>query len=116
LGAISATNAENTPAGEKVGLCRTGGIGGDPLVPTATAAREIYRAVVLAVVPGNLDKFPIIVVEDTGDHWSIGNTRHEDQVPRPAPPGAVLVTTGGGQFHMDLDKCSGTISNAALER
>ncbi|MGH6877166.1 MAG: hypothetical protein ACREHV_07265, partial [Rhizomicrobium sp.] len=76
----------------------------------------IYKAVAQAVIPGILEKFPIVVVEDDGDHWSVGQTRHEDQEAHPTKPGMVWVTTGGGQFHLDIDKCSGTISNAALAR
>jgi hypothetical protein len=101
-------------AQEKALPCPGSGLGSGYLVPSVVAAKAIYRAVASAVVPRNLNKFPIIVAEDKGDHWEMGQT---DGAPPPKPePNTVLITTGGGQFSMDIDKCTGAISNAALVR
>ena len=100
--------------------CPGSGLGSEYLVPNATAAKAIYRAVASAVVPEKLVKFPIIIAEDKGDHWEMGQ---EDDAPPPKPdatpkPGfeVVIMSVGGGQLYMDIDKCTGAISGAALNR
>jgi len=109
-----------TAAHSATSRCTNGGIGGDPLVPNATVARAIYRAVADATIPGSLRRFPIIVVQDAGDHWSITQAGpHNEPVRFPkAKPNeeTVIMTMGGGQFYVDIDKCTGAISNAALNR
>ena len=103
-------------AQEKAPPCPGRGIGSQYLVPNATAAKAIYRAVAGAVVPRNLEKFPIIIAEDKGDHWEMGQANN---TPPPNPdPGAeaVIVSAGGGNLYMDIDKCTGAISGAALNR
>jgi hypothetical protein len=115
--AILACNfaVSHVAAQEQARPCPFGsGFGSQYLVPNASAAKAIYRAVVSAVAPGNLKKFPIIVVEDKGDHWEVGQ---EDGLPPPKPePNEVIVSAGGGQFYMSIDKCTGAITHAALAR
>ena len=86
-----------------------------PFVPNETVAKEIYRAVAHAIVPANEARFPVIVAMDGGDHWIVTQTDG-----RPAevkgPNGQVTITMGGGQLSMYVDKCSGAISHAALNR
>ena len=85
------------------------------LVPTARVAKEIYRAVALGLSPNNFDKFPIVTAKDEGDHWAMSQT---DNAPPPRPnqnpnQEIVIITAGGGQLNMDIDKCTGAISHAA---
>lgn len=87
---------------------------GGPYVPSREAAIAIYRAVVKAIAPQNVRQYPIIVVEDKGDHWGIGQTRR-DQLPR-VKNGEVVVTAGGGGLSMSVDKCTGAISEVAFSR
>ena len=86
-------------------------------MPTTQTAREIFRAVAKVINPGLMTKYPDIVVEDAGDHWDVGQTnRRDDEAARHPPPGTVVVTAGGGMLGLSIDKCTGTISNAALAR
>jgi hypothetical protein len=55
-----------------------------------------------------------VVVEDKGDHWEVSQVNN-----RPPPklgPNEVLVSTGGGELNMDINKCTGAISHAALAK
>ena len=91
--------------------CPNDGYISDRLVPTADIAKEIYIAVVRGLSPGLLKRFPIVTAEDEGDHWAMSQT---DNAPVPKPsPNTVIVTAGGGQLNMDIDKCTGAISHAA---
>jgi hypothetical protein len=84
------------------------------MVSNKQVAETIYRAVGASLVPGMFKKFPIVVVVDEGDHWALSQMNNEPP-PKPAP-GIVITTTGGGQLNMDIDKCTGAISHAALAR
>jgi hypothetical protein len=94
--------------------CPNGGYIPDMMVPSKHVAEEIYCAVGRALVPQNFKRYPNVEIEDEGDHWSVSQT---DGLPLPkAPPGAVTVSAGGGQLNMDIDKCTGAISHAALAK
>lgn len=102
----------HSQAGDEVASpCPNDGYISARLVPTARVAKEIYRAVARAISPGILKRFPIVTAEDEGDHWAMSQT---DNAPPPKPsPNAAIVTAGGGQLNMDINKCTGAISHAA---
>ncbi len=90
------------------------------MVPDKHVAEAIYRAVGGTFALWNFKRYPIVEVEDEGDHWAVSQT---DGIPsvRIAPAGkdgneTVTVTAGGGQLYMDINKCTGAISHAALNR
>ena len=83
-------------------------------VKDAETAKAIYLAVGRAQNYPYFHKYPDIVVEDAGDHWLVSQT---DKRPPPTPePGTVIVSAGGGQLRMNIDKCTGAISEAWLNR
>jgi len=95
-------------------LCRNTSYINRQFVPTADVAKDIYTAVGRGIYRDFLKRYPIVVAEDEGDHWSVSQT---DDRPPPKPgPNEVVVIRGGGQFHMDIDKCSGAVSNAVFNR
>ena len=94
--------------------CSNDGYISDKLVPTARIAKEIYRAVARGMSPNVFKRYPIVTVSDEGDHWSVSQ-KNNDPPPK-TPPGTIVVTMGGGQLYMDIDKCSGAISHAAFNR
>ncbi|HKQ45162.1 MAG TPA: hypothetical protein VJS47_07195 [Rhizomicrobium sp.] len=111
---LFAAAADQANPKEEVAPCPGRGLGSQYVVPNAQVAETIYRAIASALVPSNLKKFPIIVAEDQGDHWKVSQT---DNAPPPKPePNTVIVTAGGGQLYMTIDKCSGAVSDAALNR
>lgn len=86
----------------------------DGWVKDIETAKAIYLAVGRAQHIPYFAKYPDIVVEDAGDHWAVSQT---DNRPLPAPkPGTVIVSLGGGQLRMNIDKCKGTISEAWLNK
>jgi hypothetical protein len=87
---------------------------GGPFVPTVRAARRIYLAVAHEIAPEKLKEYPLVTVEDAGDHWYVSQTRHHPHVR--LPPNTISVDFGGGQLYMQIDKCSGAISGAAYNR
>ncbi len=95
--------------------CQSGGIGGEPFVPDIATARAIFKAVKHAVWPDDSKKFPIIVVMDKGGYWDVGDTsRAKPKSPHLVPGGSeeIIVSAGGGTFRMEINKCTGAISNA----
>jgi len=108
LSLAAGAKAEDTPR------CRSDGYISDRLVPTPEVAKAIYKAVALGLSPSVFKEYPIIVVEDEGDHWVVSQTNNEP--PPVAKPNEVIVTTGGGQLGMYIDKCSGAVSHAAFAR
>jgi len=103
--------------------CLQGGSAHNPLIRSEAAARAAYRARVWA---RTLRRYPVIVVEDSGDHWHVSQTTRE-RAPQPGDytevctNGECVVTTlytaaGGGQISMDIDKCSGAISNFSINK
>jgi len=98
----------------KTACIKQPGFIGGPFVPTARAARLIYLAVADEIAPGLLKQYPIVIAQDRGDHWDVSQTRHEP--PYRPRPGEVVVSAGGGQLYMQIDKCSGAISGAAFNR
>ena len=97
-----------------VPLCRGTDYINAQFVPTADIAKAIYKAIGRGLSPNFLKRYPIVVVEDGGDHWSVSQT--DNRPPPKAGPNEVIVTAGGGELHMDIDKCSGAVSNAAFNR
>jgi hypothetical protein len=88
-----------------------------PFVRNKATAQAIYRAVVR---PAALEKYPIIEVEDRGDHWHVSQTNeYLEEFARnpPKPPaGYVIVQAGGGQISLDIDKCTAAISNFNMNK
>ena len=85
-----------------------------PFVPTERAAKAIYTAIALEIMPAKLREFPIVTVEDDGDRWIVSQTRYYP--PKKLPPNTVGVTMGGGQLVMNINKCTGTVSEVYLAR
>jgi len=94
--------------------CPGRGFGSQYLVPNAHTAEAIYRAIANAVYPNWKRKYPIVVVSDAGDHWEVGQ-KNNDPPPK-SKPGEIVVTAGGGQFGISIDKCTAAIPLAALNR
>jgi hypothetical protein len=89
------------------------------MVPNKYVAESIYRAVGGALVPWNFKRYPIVLVEDAGDHWALSQTDGKPSVsivPRTGGIETVTVSVGGGQLNLDINKCTGAISHAALVR
>lgn len=90
------------------------GLIGGPYIPDARTAEQVYRAVADGVLPGALERFPVVEVEDQGKAWLVSQRR---QVPKAKPkPGEIVVSAGGGQLSMKIDKCSGAISEVVANR
>src|SRR5690242_19620229 len=94
--------------------CPNDGYIASQMVPNKKVAEAIYKTVGRNLVPSNFKKFPIVVVEDGGDHWEVSQTNN-DPPPKPGP-NEVLVSTGGGELNMNINKCTGAISHAALAK
>ena len=84
------------------------------MVPNKQVAEAIYRAVGEAMFPGLFKKYPIVIVEDRGHHWYVSQA--DDRPPPEPSPGTVIVSAGGGQLYMEIDKCTAAISDAALNK
>lgn len=94
--------------------CSAGGYIADRMVPTKEVAESIYRAVGQALSPWNFKRYPIVVIEDHGDHWEVSQT---DGKPAQTVRGDTITEArGGGQLDMNIDKCTGAISHAAFNR
>lgn len=98
----------------KTACIKQPGFIGAPFVPTARAVRLSYLAVAHEIAPGLLKQYPTVISQDRGDHWDVSQTRHDP--PHHPQPGEVVVSSGGGQLFMQIDKCSGAISGAAFNR
>ena len=112
-----AAAAQADPKEEAV-PCPGRGLGSQYLVPNAQVAKSIYSAIAKALVPSNLKEFPIVVAEDQGDHWTLSQKNNK---PPPKPTATsdvetVIISAGGGQLFMTIDKCSGAVSDAELNR
>ena len=95
-------------------LCHNTNFINTQLVPTAAVAKDIYVAILRHLRPDLLKQYPIAVANDEGDHWSLGQTNND---PPPIPgPDEVIVSAGGGQLLLDIDKCTGAISGAGFNR
>ena len=118
LFSIATAHADKTeavsPEPVKVACIKQAGFIGGPFVATASAARLIYLAVAEEIAPDRLKQYPIVTVEDRGDHWEVSQTRNEPEAHLQS--GEVVVSAGGGQLYMNIDKCSGAISKAAFNR
>ena len=94
-----------------------------PFVPTPEVAKKIYIAIATVIAPWDMKKYPIAVVTDDGDHWSVSQTR---RYPKRKSPAVVRIggktvetveaSAGGGMLDMRIDKCFGAIIYAALDR
>lgn len=115
-----ALTSSNIARAESVPPCPNDGYISAMMVPNKNVAESIYRAVGGAFVPWNFKKYPIVLVEDQGDHWSLSQTDGKPSVSvvPTSKPGVetVTVSAGGGQLNMDINKCTGAISHAALVR
>ena len=95
-------------------LCRNTDFINAQFVPTADVAKKIYIAVGQGLYPNLLKEYPIVGAEDEGDHWALWQS-NDDPMPK-AGPNEVIVRAGGGQLFMNIDKCSGAVSNAHFNR
>jgi hypothetical protein len=95
-------------------LCRDTNFINRQFVPTAEIAQAIYRAIGHGLARDFLKRYPIVVADDKGDHWSMSQTNSEP--PPKVGVGTVVVSAGGGQLSMDIDKCSGAVTNASFNR
>jgi hypothetical protein len=90
------------------------------MVPNKHVAETIYRAVGRSLAPWNFKKYPIVVVKDEGDYWSVSQTNGKPSVSviTSAKTGMETVSSsfGGGQLYLDINKCTGAISHAAFNR
>jgi len=86
-----------------------------PWVADKEAAKAIYLAVAHSrpLFKRLLKQYPVVVVEDEGATWGVSQANNDP--PKPGP-NEVIVTAGGGQLYMQIDKCSGAIRNAAYNR
>jgi hypothetical protein len=91
---------------------------GGPFISTPRAARAVYLAIERDIAPFNLKRYPIVTVRDVGDHWEMSQTRHYPPARHYSSdrPETVSVTAGGGMLDLDIDKCTGAISNAQFDR
>ena len=94
--------------------CPNDGYIASQMVPSKEVAEEIYKSVGRKLVPSNFKKFPIVIVYDKGDHWELSQANNDP--PPKLGSNEVLVSTGGGQLNMDINKCTGAISHAALAK
>ena len=105
------------PAKPQTIRCAIGGIGGEPLVPTAQAAAEIFKVVANAISPDLMKKYPDVTVDEVGDHWVVGQiNKSSDDASRRSTSGIILTRSSNGQLKLDIDKCDGAINNASLNR
>jgi hypothetical protein len=86
-----------------------------PWVPNEVVAKQIYLSVGKARFPRMAKKFPVVTVRDGGDHWVVSQGSGKPAVVE-VKPGEVVVTSGGGQLSMNIDKCTGTILGAVFNR
>jgi hypothetical protein len=115
LACCAADSATAAPVTLAPGRCQKqpGYIAG-PLVPDSATARAIFLVVEKTIRRADVKNYPLVTVVDDGDHWSVFRA-----APTPNHPfgkGEVIVSIGGGQLEMDIDKCSAAISHVALGR
>jgi len=107
--ALGTSGARSEPP--KSPECRRDGRSQPPFIHNEAVARAIYRAVVW---PKMLQRYPVILVDDEGDHWHVSQTNNaSDPIPK---KGEMIVTAGGGQVDLDIDKCTGAISNFTMNK
>jgi len=67
--------------------------------------------------------YPVVQISDQGAFWSLAQTKRKlrhpvrkanEDDPRFLP--SVVVSAGGGQVFMTIDKCSGAITRLVLNR
>ena len=81
-------------------------------VPTQDAAKAIFRTEALKLAPRALNRFPVIVANDAGDYWTMAQTNGIPfYMPSPGPYGDPNAGTG---VTMDINKCTGAISNVKV--
>jgi hypothetical protein len=86
-----------------------------PWAPNEAVAKQIYLSVGKARFPRMTKKFPVVTVHDGGDHWDVSQASGKPSIVQ-VGPGEVVVTSGGGQLSMEIDKCTGAVSRAVLNR
>lgn len=126
IGAMALTVCGGIARADTQPSCPNGGSIKAMMVPNKYVAESIYRAVGGGLVPWNFRKYPMVAVEDEGDHWAITQTVAAPSVPSVPTLPTVASSAGGtksggdpagrGKLTMDINKCTGAISHAALDR
>lgn len=91
------------------------GVPAKPLVASAQTATDIFLAVEREFFPrADKAQYPDVGARDEGTWWSVsrGRNRERDRLPN----GEFIITSGGGQLSMRIDKCTGAISHVLLTR
>ncbi len=112
---ISASGA----VAEPIYCPKVAGLIAGPYVPTATTARRIFLAIRDAVAaPIHKTKYDLIHIEDSGKTWTVYETRKADEPVYEihGKTETFKVTGGGGGLGLEIDKCTGIITNAAYQR
>lgn len=92
-----------------------------PYVANKTAARGIFKTIAAAIEPQahRNKRYPIVVVVDDGKSWAVyEQQRGGGTKVTPLPNGweKVVVTAGGGGLTLEIDKCTGAITQAYYDR
>lgn len=97
--------------GANISCVKESGFIEGPMVPSATAAREIYNAVAKA---GHYKKKlgHTITTSDEGDRWAVSAYRMPRDSDSYVKNGMeyIFVEHGGGGFTLYIDKCTGKLS------
>lgn len=110
--AIAAASQSAVAASEKLMCPHTAGYIDGPFVPTAAGARKIYLVIRDAITPWQRAKRNLRVkVDDDGHHWDVYATK-----PIRKEAGKLVVARGGGDLSLQIDKCTGAVTKAALAK
>jgi hypothetical protein len=93
------------------------GFRGRPMIRDAKTAKAIFVVVERSVYPqADLDNYRVIKALDRGDHWTVFRTARTKEVRSGDVITELIVVAGGGQLGLDVDKCSGAITHATLQK
>jgi hypothetical protein len=88
---------------------------GAPLVASAQTAKEMFVAVEREFFPrADKAQYPDVDAMDDGKWWSVFRWRDPDRDRK--PNGDIVISGGGGQLSMHIDKCTAAISHVFFTR